>query len=66
MSSRGKRFKTLTDEWVGEKLKTVINVKQRNTIYKWLINYILPEELNVLPDCFSAIAPNEKLLIHIL
>lgn len=43
MSSRGKRFKTLTDEWVGEKLKTVINVKQRDTIYKWLINYILPE-----------------------
>ena len=43
MSSKGKRFKTLTEEWVRVKTETVINVKQRDTLYKWLINYILPE-----------------------
>lgn len=43
MSSKGKRFKTLTDEWVRVKLETVINVKQRDTLYKWLVDYIWPE-----------------------
>jgi len=43
MSSKGKRFKTLTEEWVRVKTETVINVKQRDTLYKWLINYILPK-----------------------
>ena len=43
MSTKGKRFKTLTEEWVRVKTETVINVKQRDTLYKWLINYILPE-----------------------
>ena len=43
MSSKGKKFGTLTEEWVRVKTETVINVKQRDTLYKWLINYILPE-----------------------
>lgn len=46
MSTKGKRFGTLTDEWVIEKLKTVIDVRQRDVLYYRLKNYILPELWN--------------------
>jgi len=46
MSTKGKRFGTLTDEWVIERLKTVIDVRQRSVLYYRLKNYILPELWN--------------------
>jgi len=46
MSTKGKRFGTLTDEWVIERLKTVIDVRQRDVLYYRLKNYILPELRN--------------------
>lgn len=46
MSTKGKRFGTLTDEWVIERLKTVIDVRQRDVLYYRLKNYILPELWN--------------------
>ena len=46
MSTKGKKFGTLTDEWVIERLKTVIDVRQRDVLYYRLKNYILPELWN--------------------